>query len=382
MKRQFLPFTFCFLSAVVICIGCSKDKFPSPPRDLAELNRFILAEMEKEEIPSIAACIIKEDQIVWENFYGYENIASETPPSRETIYLLASVSKTITAVAIMQLQEKGLLNLEEDVNAYLNFPVRNPRFPDIPITARMLLTHTSSLAWPTNEEDPNYNTPHPNDSAPPIFPWIKDYLTPDGAHYRSTTWRKDRPGSSYQYSNTGVALLGYLVESITGQDFAQYCKDHIFEPLEMTYSGFRLQDVDQAMLATLYHDGGVIEQYSVSHYPSSTVRSSLEELSHFLIAIMNGGRYRNQRILEESTVDEMLRIQLPVKDLAFLWQTQQADWMGHVGGYWGVSSSLDLNRKHQVGVIILANSYGKETLYPDGYIYRLLHEEAERYFVK
>ena len=336
--------------------------------------------MEVDGIPSIAAAIIKDNQVVWQNTFGFEDTATRTPPTENTIYLLASISKTITAVAVMQLYERGLLDLDEDIGEYLPFEIRNPHFPDVPITTRMLLTHTAGLAWPTNDENPDFNDTYPGDDAPPLYPWIQDYLTPGGAHYLTSTWKNTRPGQQVQYSNVGGALLGYIVESITGQDFGEFCKENIFEPLEMFDSGFRLRDVDQTRLATLYHDGEVINQYSVIHYPAGMVRSSLEELSHFLIAIVNGGVYHNTRILEEGTVDEMLSIKLATEGLSFIWQSQRQGWVGHIGGYWGVTSSLDLNRNQNVGVIILSNSYGKTSIYPDGTIYDLLHNEAKRYF--
>jgi len=131
--------------------------------------------------------------------------------------------------------------------------------------------------------------------------------------------------------------------------------------------------------ASIYHDGSLIEQYSVSQYPASTVRSSLEELTHFLIAIINGGVYKQRRILKEDTVEEMLNIKFPSADIAFLWQAHDQAWTGHIGGYWGVTSSLDLNPKSKTGVILLSNTYGKESLYPEGNIYRIVHYEASKY---
>ena len=363
----------------VLLITCSKEDDLPRYQTIEELNQQILLEMEKDDIPSLAACIVKDDRIVWQNTYGYADRASQTPPTEETIYLLASISKTITATAIMQLYEKGLLDLEADINQYLPFELYNPHFPDLPITTSMLLTHTSGLAWPTNEEDPHFNDRFSHDLAPELGNWLREYTTENGSEYLSSTWKRARPGERYQYSNTGAALLGYLVESITGQDFAEYCRENIFEPLEMFNSGYLIQDVDPAKLATLYHLGQVIQQYHVGHYPASTVRSSISELSHFLIAMMNGGRYRNTRILEEGSVAEMLQTKVSAKGISYIWQLLGENWIGHLGGYWGVTSSMDMHLDHDIGVILLCNTNGKESLYPDGRIYELLHSEALKY---
>ena len=209
--------------------------------------------------------------------------------------------------------------------------------------------------------------------------WIPAYLLPDGDKYLSITWQQNAPGSTVQYTNVGLALLGYLVEVISGQNFAEYCQDHIFEPLQMPNSGFLLSEVDTTLLATLYFEETVIEPYSVPHYPASMLKSSLEELSHFLIAIMNGGVYKGIRILQEQTVLEMLQIQVPATKLGYVWQYVDNGWVGHNGGYWGVSSNFDFHPEKRVGVILLANTNGKASLYTGGNIYKLVHWEACRF---
>ena len=371
---------FSLLMAILLVISCKNDEDFPIHKNLEELDQLIIAEMQKEGIPSLVACIVKNDSIVWRNTYGYHDMENDIAPTEETIYLLASISKTFTALAIMQLYERDQLDLDEDINEYLSFEVRNPHFPDIPITTRMLLTHTSSLAWPTNEEDPNFNDTYPGDTAPPLSSWMENYITPEGDNFLPDTWHAREPGSNYQYTNIGAAMLGLIVESISERDFSDYCQEHIFQPLEMVDSGFKLRDVDTTMLARLYHEGDPIIQYSVPHYPASMVRSTLSELTHYLTAIMNGGKYESNRILNETTLEEMLTMKIPEADIAFIWQFFDNSWIGHLGGYWGVSSSLDINREQKVGVILLTNTYGKESLYPGGNIYRMVHFEAGRYF--
>lgn len=359
--------------------SCKKEEDLPRPQSLEELDQLIQQQMEQDQIPSLVAGIIKEDSLVWQQSYGYHDQENQEAPTSQTIYHLASISKTFTAVAALQLYEQGKLDLAQDINLYLPFPIRNPNFPDQPITARMLLTHTSSLAWPTNEENPQFNDRFSGDSAMPLAEWIPAYLIPNGDKYLSITWQQNAPGSTVQYTNVGLALLGYLVEVISGQNFARYCQDHIFGPLQMSHSGFLLSDVDTNLLATLYFEESVIEPYSVPHYPASMVKSSLEDLSHFLIAVMNGGVYAGIRILQEQTVQEMLRIQVPAARLGYIWQYVDNGWVGHNGGYWGVTSNFDFHPEKRVGVILLTNTNGKESLYSGGNIYRLVHWEAIRF---
>ena len=112
---------------------------------MAELDDFIIQEMSVRHLMGLAACIIKGGQVAWAKGYGWANLAKKQPFSPDTLMNIASVSKTVTATAVMQLWEDGRVGLDNDINAYLPFKVRNPRHPDDKITVRQLLTHTSSI---------------------------------------------------------------------------------------------------------------------------------------------------------------------------------------------------------------------------------------------
>ncbi len=151
-------------------------------------NMYIQSLMRLAHKPSLATCIIHDDQVIWSHAYGYYDIENKKEATTQTLYLQASVSKTVTATALMQLYEQGLFNLSDDVNMYLPFSLRNPNHPDLPITIEMVLSHRSSLA------DDNlywlclsYLPGDPDVEGFP-YPWLEEYLTPDGSAYSSTTW--------------------------------------------------------------------------------------------------------------------------------------------------------------------------------------------------
>lgn len=373
---QFISIAF----SLFLFTTCSNNSPTAPIIKSAEevLNEAINAEMILDNIPSIAAGIVKEDKLVWQNYYGFSNIASQTTPTSESIYVLASVSKTITATAAMQLYEQGKINLDEDINNYLPFEVRNPNFPEVPLTTRMLLTHRTGLAWP-NSEDPNFYNTFRNVDIPALGRWLENYITPTGINYVAEIWKNVRPGNTVGYSNIGGALLGYVVEAVSGVTFAEYCKVNIFDPLEMVNTSFRLSDLDQSKLATLYSGGTVNGQYQVFFYPSTTAKSTVADLSHYLIAYINGGIYKSKRILDESTINEMLSLRISGSGIGFIWWSQGNNWMGHTGGFVGVSSSIDIHRAKKLGVIILCNQGGVSSVYPGGDIYKLLHDHAESF---
>ena len=374
------------LLALLLFAACSKDSSTNPEQidpvaaRLAELDTRIRFRVSADGLPSLAACIIKADSIVWQNYYGFVDAAKTTAPTAETVYYLASISKTVTATAIMQLWERGLLDLDADINGYLPFTLRNPNFPDTPITTRHLLTHRSGLAWP-NGEDPNFYRTYPGATAPPLGEWLREYLRPEGALYVAAMWKNTQPGRFVQYSNAGGALLGYIVEAITGQDFAEYCRVNIFAPLGMTNTGFRVDQFESQQDFAPVHTSlnNVTQPYSVTFYPATTVLSSIADFSHFSAAILNGGSYNGQRILAEATVTEMLSLQVVSAGLAHIWWAQGDNYMGHTGSFVGVSSSMDVNRATKTGVIIFTNIGNKSTVWPGGDIYSLLHEEAKNY---
>jgi len=379
MKTARVPLAPIALALWMLACGGKSPVGPPPPNQASTLDAAIQAEMSKDGLPSLAGCIIKGDKIVWQNFYGFSHVADKKAPTAETVYILASISKTVTATAVMQLWEKGQLDLDKDLNEYLSFKIRNPQYPDAPITTRHLLTHRSVIAWP-NGEDPNFYRVYPNDTAPALGPWLREYLLPGGAEYIPAMWKNTRPGTVFEYSNVGGSLLGYLVEAITGVDFGEYCRRNIFAPLEMENSGFRLRDVEPSLLAGLYTSPTAsIGQYSVKFYPATTMRSSIKEFSHFAMAYLNGGEYNGKRILQAATIAEMLRVQVPNPGVGLIWWTFGNGYMGHNGGFVGASSNLSINTTDKLGLLIFTNIVNKGTVYPGGRIYELIRQEAGKY---
>lgn len=360
--------------------ACGEKVAVNPPQsETSALDKAIQAEMSTNGLPSLAACIIRGDKIVWQNFYGFSNIVARQAPTEETVYLLASVSKTVTATAAMQLWEKGQLDLDKDLNAYLPFEIRHPQYPDVPITTRHLLTHRSGLAHP-NGEDPNFYQRYTNDTAPALGPWLREYLVPDGTEYVAAMWKNAAPGTVFENSNVGVALLGYLVEAITGVDFGAYCRQNIFAPLEMESSGFRLRDVEPSPLAAIYTSAtATTGQYGVKFYPAVMMRSSIKEFSHFAMAYLNGGEYNGKRILQAATINEMLRLHVPEAGLGLIWRNFGNGYVGHTGGLTGVSSSLSIDTANKLSLLIFTNIVNKSTVYPGGKIYELIRQEAGKY---
>ena len=157
----------------------------------------------------------------------------------------------------------------------------------------MLLTHTSGLAWPVNDyEVPGFYDYYLLDSAPPLSEWIPQFVVPGGSKYVDAVWKHTSPGSCELYSNIGSAILGYLVEIVSGTDFNSYCKLHIFNPLGMQNTSYAYADLNMGKVVGRYGENyEQIEPYRQLHFPAQSLKTTMEDYSRFLIAYMNAGIY-------------------------------------------------------------------------------------------
>lgn len=331
------------------------EKFDQKINFLMKIGRF----------PSLAACIIKNNNIVWSNGYGYYDIKNKKKPSTETIYPVASTSKAITATALLQLYEQGLFDLDEDVNNYLDFNLRNPRYPDVSITFRMLLAHQSSLSHDT------YRTIFIHAFFRGVIPYewgLKELLVPGGNFYRKSVWTKNAPGEYHTYSNNGYAVLGHLVEKISNQSFEDYVQEYIFNPLDMKDSCYDLSIADKGQYAVPYMRVGrlyiTLPYFDIPFYSAAGLKTTVEDLSHFLIAHMNSGVYNGTHILKEETITEMHKVQYPgsVNIYGFqyglgwtIWNKNGDIYQGHDGNTFGCASTMEIRASDNVGVIFFIN---------------------------
>jgi CubicO group peptidase (beta-lactamase class C family) len=328
------------------------------------LDSFFVSLISTNHIPGLAACIVKKDSIVWQGYYGYADISKNKPVTDSTIFMLASVSKTITGTALMQLYEQGKFKLDDSVNAYLPFQVRNPKFPDTPITFRMLMLHASSI-----QDNWNAMPYYTGDPKMGLDRYLREYLTPGGQYYSpSSNFYSYAPGITWNYSNIGVALAGYLVEVISGVPFDKYCTDHIFSPLRMTRTAWFLKDLDTILIARPYaYSSGRYSDYGLygySDYPDGQLRTTVTSLAKFLVANMNWGNLKGMRLLDSSTVRLMRTVYIPIvsgyeDQQGLIWYKElwsgHGLW-GHTGGDNGVTTQMWISENDTTGVISLANT--------------------------
>jgi CubicO group peptidase (beta-lactamase class C family) len=336
-----------------------------------ELKRYLRRKRVEANTPGISVAVVREDEVVWSAGVGWADREAGIRATSETVYQLASVSKTVTCAGIMALVEDGVLDLDADVNTYLPFEVHIPFAPDAPVTMRHLLTHTSGIrdrwdVWGTPWSEPTLY--FEGDSPISLGDFCRSYFVPGEERYRRRKNFFDwAPGDRYAYSNLATALAGFVAESASGIDFNELCKERILLPLGMTDSGFRLADVGTTNLAMPYATRqGELEpifHYGYPDYPDGALRSSAIHLARWLGAFINFGAFEGVRVLDDTTVREIRRHQIgDVTDWrqGLIWYGEPT-WgffmMGHTGGDYGESTRMFFRPDRRVGVVSLTNAY-------------------------
>ena len=367
----------CLFLFIVISITTGCEKEVSQNNIEVELQQLMV----EYNLPSVSACVIKDDTIVWSQTCGYSDSENKIEATEETIYHIGSISKLFIVTAIMQLEEQGKLDLDEDINTYLPVILRHPYFPDIPITARMLLTHTAGLAWEQSYDGERgmWNQFDP-DQGPPPSEWVPQFLMPSGIYYDSGLWKPIKPGDYEFYSNIGSCIVAYLVEQISGQNFREYCMQHIFIPLRMNNTSYNYSDLDWDQIAILYDAQNLPHNYFDNRiYAAGGIKTTIQDLSHFARCYLNKGVLYNHRILNESTIDKILTIQNHASGRCLIWQAYLGDWFGHTGGLLlGATSTFVIHPISRTGIIIFTNAHSGLIL-PGGDIFWLIKQKANEY---
>ena len=289
----------------------------------------IQAILENHKIVGAVYAVFAKDELIATQAFGFANIQQQRLMTSAANLRLASLSKLVTTTAVMQLAERGRLDLDADVADYLGYPVRNPRYPDKPITVRNLIMHTSSLA------DVNYNALLEHDPRLLLLTPLRDLVAGDNGSsgnrwYNASTFTDKRPSEYFLYSNLGYITLGSIVERQAGINFCDYCQKHIFEPLQMQAS-FDAARVDWKNTATLYTCDeaglpcpgksdyrGVAPLPIASRFPLGNAAGygpqgglmcSVPDYAKFMGMLANGGSYQNERLLQKSSCDQMQQLQ-------------------------------------------------------------------------
>ena len=274
------------------------------PSQEKQIDKAIQNVMNEFQTVGVAAAVVKDGQIIYNQSFGYKDLENQTPLCNDHMMRIASISKSFTATSLMQLVEKGQISLDDDVSDLIGFKIRNPHHPDVPITLRMILSHTASIR---DKED--YST--------------LDHLNPEVYGDCAESYYEYKPGEGYNYSNLGLNLAGTILEKMSGVRFDNYVRDSVIHRLGLC-GGHNVDSLDNSRFASIYRyqDGEYVKSSaygSVAHRmdnyvmgysapmfsPTGGVKISAHDLATYMMMHMNYGELNGVRIISEESARTM-----------------------------------------------------------------------------
>jgi len=327
----------------------------------SRLDAYLQERLAEGAIPGFSVVVVEGDRIVYEKGFGVEKIGSSKPMTAQTSTAIGSLTKSFTAMAVLQLVERGLVDLDAPVVRYLpEFRTANKSRSD-QITVRMLLNNTSGLQAAIARQ------------VEPSTVAMERLL-----QALQSTYLTRVPGKTYEYSNTGFAVAGLLVSRVSGLSYEDYLQKHIFEPLQMQRSTTNPERFSE--LDVLYgHYLGLEQGIPAKPAPfptemmaaGSLLRSSAHDLGHYLIALLNDGQFEGRQLLSPKSVELLWQPNvdfpgLPKADgghgqdyqYGLGWMLSQIDGRAviHHGGSRGTMSSFTMiDRERRLAASVLAN---------------------------
>src|ERR1700730_4703607 len=353
LARKLVACACVVLALSVACNHTMAQSATAPRKDYADvvetLRPFIHQQMTEKELPALSIAIIDDQQIVWAESFGMADPKSKTPASADTVYRIGSVSKLFTDSAIMQLVERGELNLDAPITDYLpDFHPRNPF--GTPITLRQLMSHRSGLL-----------------REPPVGNYFETSQPTLAATVQSLndTELVFAPNTHTKYSNAAIAVVGYLLESRSHEPFAQYLKSSVLDPMGLRHSSFEpnpaiITNLAKAEMWT--YDGLKFEAptFQLGMAPAGSMYSTVNDLGHFVSVLLAQGKAENGAVIKPATLEQMWSPQFPnpggrVFGLGFLVRSLDGHRLvGHGGAIYGFATTVDLLPEDKVGVVVVA----------------------------
>jgi CubicO group peptidase (beta-lactamase class C family) len=338
----------------------------------AFLDGFMPQQLEQADIAGAVVAVVKDGKLLFAHGYGYSDYEKKVPVSADdTLFRPGSVSKLFTWTCVMQLVEQGKLQLDRDVNDYIDFKI--PATFGKPTTLRDIMTHRSGL----------------EETIKDLFVASDKDLRPI-AQYLPTHLPKQifPPGTIPAYSNYATTVAAYIVQRVSGQPFEDYVEQHIFQPLNMTHATFR-QPLPENLKPLMSHgyrrasQGAKGFEY-VEVAPAGSVSASAESMSHFIIAHLQNGRYGDVQILKPETAMQMHARQdgwpatMNAQALGFYEESRNGHRIiGHAGDTEYFHSDLHLILDANLGFFVSYNSAGRDDVSPRTVLFQKF---LDRYF--
>jgi len=317
---------------------------------------------DKVHYPGMQAGILHDGELVWKGNWGLASIEENEPVTDETVFRLLSTSKTFVGTSIMKLWEDGLLDLNGDINYYLPFEIINPWYPQAAVSPKMILNHTSSFTDSYPGSGPECGAlEFIWDPQVSLHDFLVSHFIPGGNCYNNSVFFNHPPGTYSFYSNPGASLGGYIVESITGKGFNEYCNDSIFNQLNMPGTKWFYSELDTATVAVMYEWNGSsfnnLGARSFAGYPLGDLKSNATELANFIKMYINHGNFNGIPMLDSASIemmttitDTLLPFETPI-GLIWLYYPPYQTWY-HDGA---TGSMIEFHKERRSGTVLTDN---------------------------
>jgi len=339
---------------------------------LNKLDERVATMMNKNLLSGMGLGIVQNGKVIYAKGFGLANAASNTPVSTDTVFRIASISKTFTAIGVMQLWEQGKFQLDDPINDHLSsFKVQHSDPSAPPVTIRHMLTHTSGIgeAKSLNELIGGVLL---NLSSEKIKPG--DPITPLAEYYNGVLRPDVFPEEKWAYANHAFSTLGQLIEDVSGEPFPEYMLKHVFKPLGMFKTDYLFSNRVRDGLAQGYEaKKGKLqpaEFYEFADLGAGSVYSSVDEMALYLAALMNGGKNSNGSVLNPETLKFMMTPQyqqdphLAAMGLGFMLENEDGHWAAwHGGALPGFNSALWVAPEEKLGLIVWSNTATRAIYY-------------------
>lgn len=317
------------------------------------LEPLIEKTMRENRMPGFAIGIVENGKVIYAKGFGVAKLGENKPITTQSIFHMASVTKPFVATAIMQLVERGKINLDARVTEYLPyFRMKDERFATI--TVRQMLSHTSGMP---DVEDYNWDKPEYDDGA--LERYVRNL---SGLSLISA------PGEKFQYSNIAFEVLGDVIAKVSGESFESYVQRNILKPLGMKHSTLLIREVNQKLLVAPHvqdKDSKVIVSkvfpYNRPHAPSSNLYSNIDDMNRWAMANLNRGELNGKRILKASSYDLLWRPQVDVEEdrkvgLSWFSRRHNGHWLVyHTGSDTGFMSFIFLAPDDSISIVAMSN---------------------------
>ena len=316
--------------------------------------------MDKYEVIGLSVVVVRKGEIHYSKAFGMKHVESETPLREKDLFRIASISKSFSATAMMQLVEEGKVSLDDDFSDLVGFKVRNPKYPGKVITLKMVLSHTSSI----NDSQGYFNF---------------DVINPSKNRDWAKCYNEYAPGAGYQYCNLNFNMVGAVIERLSGERFDTHIKKRILTPLGL-YGGYCVDSLDNSLFTTLYaYDSSGFEPSPMAYAsrkdemanyvmgyttpifsPTGGMKISARDLAKYMIMHMNLGKYDSVQIISRKSARQMQRVVWKEEGYGLaLWRDEKLIpgevMRGHTGNAYGLHSAMFFHPRKRFGFVVITN---------------------------